>query len=281
VSEKRDPRSWWIDEDPFDRLESRRPPPSHSSARDDSSRRKPHIRVVMASSGGQGGRPFFRVFGDEPRAQSIPVHKGSIWHFSEVEVRHLSLATLAFTIALGFLGRPIFSGFDPGSFIFMSLICFFALAPAFLLHEMAHKFSARYYGCWAEFRASPSGLRFGVIFAVLTGWIFMAPGAVMVVGQTTRSQFGKIALAGPVTNVILWGIGLIGVMLYSGENAIIQIFLEYWMMGNGIFALLNMLPFGPLDGKKIKAWSDSIFLTWLTICASMVWFNFTHLAGLL
>ena len=103
MSEKRDPRSWWIDEDPFDKLESRRPPPSHSSARDDSARRQSHVRVVMSTSGGKGGRPFFRVFGEEPMAQSIPVHKGSIWHFSQIEVEHLIQATMAFTIALAFM----------------------------------------------------------------------------------------------------------------------------------------------------------------------------------
>ena len=102
MAEKRDPRSWWIDEDPFDRLESRRPPPSHSSAKDDGSRRNTHVRVVLSSTGRQGGEPFFRVFGSEPQPMSATVHEGSVWHFSSTEIEHLTIATIAFTAALGF-----------------------------------------------------------------------------------------------------------------------------------------------------------------------------------
>ena len=90
------------------------------------------------------------------------------------------------------------------------LYCLFALvslAPAFLLHEFAHKFVARYYGCWAEFRADPGGLRFGIILAAIVGIVFMALRAVVVAGNASRSQFGKIAVAGPVSNMVLWAIG--------------------------------------------------------------------------
>jgi len=53
------------------------------------------------------------------------------------------------------------------------------------------------------------------------------------------------------------------------------------MWANGILGALNMLPFGPLDGKKIKIWSESMFWLWLIIAVSMVWFNFTQLGALL
>lgn len=283
MSDRRDPRAWKIDDDPFDKLESRRAPPSHSSARDDSSRRKPHIRVVMSSSGGQGGQPFFRVFGSEPQPRSIPLHKGSIWHFSQTEVEHLVQATMAFTIALAFMttGGVLGAIGNIEAFFIGGVIYFLALSPAFVLHELAHKFSARKYGCWAEFRASPSGLRFGVFLAALTGIVFMAPGAVMVVGNTTKSQFGKIALAGPVTNVALWLLGLGAVLIGLGEISILGTILTPWMWGNAILGTFNMLPFGPLDGRKIKTWSDSIFWTWLIICVTLVWFNMTYLSGLL
>ena len=165
MSEKRDPRSWWIDEDPFDKLESRRPPPSHSSSRDDGSRRNPHVRVVFSSTA--GGNPFFRVFGQEQQPISSNVHKGSIWHFSQTEIEHLIQATTAFTIALAFMATNGVIGAigNIGAFVIWGAIYFLALSPAFVLHELAHKFSARKYGCWAEFRASPGGLRFGVFLA--------------------------------------------------------------------------------------------------------------------
>jgi Zn-dependent protease len=53
------------------------------------------------------------------------------------------------------------------------------------------------------------------------------------------------------------------------------------MWGNAILGTFNMLPFGPLDGKKIKTWSDTIFWVWFVICASLIWFNIEHLPSLL
>ena len=81
---------------------------------------------------------------------------------------------------------------NPNQFILGAIRSLLALAPAFVLHEIAHKFMAKRYGCWAEFRADPSGLRFGLILSALTGIVFMAPGAVMVLGRTTTAQFGRI-----------------------------------------------------------------------------------------
>ena len=279
MSGDRDPRAHWLDDDPF---EKKTPPSSHSAARDDGNWRQPHIRVVHATG---SGAPFVRIFGLEEQAKPIPVHTGSLWHFSKTEIAHLTQATIAFAIALGFM----FSGGIFGAlsntdifvrFTFVGLLTF---TPGFLIHEIAHKIQARKYGCWAEFRASPGGLRFGVILAALIGVVFMAPGAVMVAGNTTREQFGKIALAGPVSNVVLWCIGLAFAVTFGAPNIASpsDTIIFYWMMANGILGALNMLPFGPLDGKKIRTWSVPVFWIWLIICISMVWFNFTHLNTLL
>ena len=275
MSGERDPRAHWLDDDPF---EKKTPPSSHGAARDDGNWRQPHIRVVHATG---SGAPFVRIFGLEEQAKPIPVHTGSLWHFSKTEIAHLTQATLAFTIALAFMftGGIMGALSDTDAFIRMAIIGLLTFVPGFLIHEIAHKVQARKYGCWAEFRASPSGLRFGVILAALIGIVFMAPGAVMVAGNTTREQFGKIALAGPVSNVVLWCIGLAFAVTVGGSSADILIY--WWMMANGILGALNMLPFGPLDGKKIRTWSRPIFWIWLIICISMVWFNFTQLDSLL
>ena len=106
----------------------------------------------------------------------------------------------------------MFNGGIWGNILHIPAHMLFALVsfgPAFLLHEFAHKFVARYYGCWAEFRADPGGLRFGIILAAIVGIVFMAPGAVVVAGNATRSQFGKIAVSrtgfqhGPMGNWLL------------------------------------------------------------------------------
>ena len=275
MSGDRDPRAHWLDDDPF---ENKTPPGSHSAARDDGNWRQPHIRVVHATG---SGAPFVRIFGLEEQAKPIPVHTGSIWHFSKTEISHLTQATLAFTIALAFMftGGIMGALSDTEAFVVKAIIGLLTFVPGFLIHEIAHKVQARKYGCWAEFRASPSGLRFGVILAALIGIVFMAPGAVMVAGNTTREQFGKIALAGPVSNVVLWCIGLAFAITLGGSEYDILIY--YWMLANGILGALNMLPFGPLDGKKIRTWSVPVFWIWLIICISMVWFNFTQLDSLL
>ena len=274
---ERDPRAHWLDDDPFDKRPS---PGSHSAARDDGNWRQPHIRLVHATG---SGAPFVRMFGFEEQARPIPVHTGSIWHFSKTEINHLTLATLAFTLALAFMfsGGILGALSDPSAFLVYGVLALITFTPGFLTHEIAHKIQARKYGCWAEFRASPSGLRFGVLLAAILGIVFMAPGAVMVAGNTTREQFGKVALAGPVSNVVLWCIGLASAVAFGGGGGIVDDVIYYWMWANGILGALNMLPFGPLDGKKIKTWSDVVFWLWLTITFSMVWFNLNQLGALL
>ncbi len=277
MSGDRDPRAHWLDDDPF---EKKTPPSSHGAARDDGNWRQPHIRVVHATG---SGAPFMRIFGVEEQARPIPVHTGSIWHFSKTEISHLTQATLAFSLALAFMSVDGIMGAlnSPLIFIVGGIVYAIAIAPAFLVHETAHKVVARKYGCWAEFRASPGGLRFGIFIAALTGIVFMAPGAVMVAGNTTRSQFGKIALAGPVSNVALWGLGLGAILLGAANSWPGELILYPWLWGNAILGLFNMLPFGPLDGKKIRSWSLPVFWIWLIICVSLVWFNLTHLNSLL
>ena len=277
MSGDRDPRAHWLDDDPFDKKTSSG---SHSAARDDGNWRQPHIRVVHATG---SGAPFVRIFGVEEQARPIPVHTGSIWHFSKTEISHLTQATLAFSLALAFMSVNGIMGAlnSPLIFIIGGIVYAIAIAPAFLVHETAHKVVARKYGCWAEFRASPRGLRFGIFIAALTGIVFMAPGAVMVAGNTTRSQFGKIALAGPVSNVALWGLGLGAILLGAANSTLGGLILVPWLWGNAILGLFNMLPFGPLDGKKIRTWSIPIFWIWFIICASLVWFNLTQLNSIL
>lgn len=277
MAEKRDPRAHWLDEDPFDQMDNTSK--THNRARDDGNWRKPHVRVVHANVSGQ---PFFRVFGAQ-QSPPIPIHTGSIWHFSKTEINHLTQATMAFTLALAFMstGGIIGAVSSPSTFVIGGVVYFIAIVPAFVLHEIAHKIVARSYGCWAEFRASPSGLRFGVILAAALGVVFMAPGAVMVAGNTTKSQFGKIALAGPVSNVILWTLGLCIIVLGISENPAVAIIIKPWMWGNAVLATFNMIPLGPLDGKKIKIWSDTIFYVWAIICVSLIWFNLKHLNAMI
>ena len=69
---------------------------------------------------------------------------------------------------------------------------------------MAHKFLARIGGCWAEFRADPSGLKqtpIGIL--VLSLW----SRSVMVVGNITGANGNSVS--GPISNLVLYAIGLV------------------------------------------------------------------------
>ena len=75
MSRERDPRAWWLDDDPFDK--------------------KKHNDVFNKNSENQfNNNPFQEILNDyfgNSQRHAIPVHKGSIWHFSKIEVQHLTL----------------------------------------------------------------------------------------------------------------------------------------------------------------------------------------------
>ena len=235
-------------------------------------------------------------------------HTGRLWHFSDVEKEHLRLAMGAFTLALGFMAVGGISGISAygfSSWVVMLLlsmpVMFIAIGPAFLFHEIGHKLVAKKNGCWAEFRADPKGLQFGIAISFFLGFLFMAPGAVMVAGLVTRRQNGHIAVAGPLTNlalfligVHLWGLilGLTGAFdalpangslfasAYLVDGALVwQAMLVnagvFWLSANLILGLFNMLPFGPLDGLKVKDWNEQAFFAVLLIFAIPVFTMFT------
>ncbi|MEC9090113.1 MAG: hypothetical protein VYC11_01970 [Candidatus Thermoplasmatota archaeon] len=264
----RDPRLNALEEDFFSSVNHTST--NHPSAQDDGIRRQQHVRVVFQSNN-TASSAFLRGFMN-PSYYSTPLsrNEGSFWHFSRKEINDLTLATLAFALALALMRvGGIFGILSGGGSLFALIIemaiwgtlYIFSLGPAFLLHEMAHKFLARHYGCWAEFRADPAGLKTGILIAAILGFVFMAPGAVMGAGNISREQNGKIALAGPISNLVLYAVGLVmgGLLLGLNDGAIISSFVQAWLWGNSILAAFNMIPWGPLDGLKVKRWSEPIF----------------------
>jgi Zn-dependent protease len=243
------------------------------------------------------GGGFFGVRG----RKAIEHHQGKIWHFSQEEIRHLFLATSAFTLALGLM--RVGGLFNTSEFTSLSQwvailllsmpVMLLAVGPAFILHEIGHKIVAKHYGCWAEFRADPKGLQFGVIISAFLGIVFMAPGAVMVAGMVTRRQNGHIAIAGPLVNLSLFLIGIpIGGLLlglFSAETASNSAYLtgsglnlkamlfdvvEFWIFANLILGTFNMLPFGPLDGAKIIDWNQQIWFGTFAVFIGLIYLMF-------
>ena len=270
MDDSRKPRKDLVEDDPFARSVR---PISHSRARDDGNwRAQTGPRVVQVQFS-----PFSRGFTQAYRPAPT-LHTGSFWHFSKTEIKDLAISLAAFSLGLSFMFQGgILGGIFTQSLsallgytILYFLLGLVAFGPAFIIHELAHKFVARHYGCWAEFRADPAGLRTGVLIALIIGFLFMAPGAVMVAGNVNRRQNGMIALAGPASNLILWGVGLPAFILLQDAGILTEI-IFLWMAANSILGAFNMLPFGPLDGKKIKNWSEPVFWTFLSIFVGLIY----------
>jgi|SRR3989344_3208745 len=197
-----------------------------------------------------------------------------IWKIntSKKELRDIGKAWLVISVIFTVLHLGI-SFFDAGSlskiysnyFIFYMISSLFTVGIGFLFHEMAHKFMAQHYGCAAEFRADTMMLLFALVMALLFGFTFIAPGAVMIAGMITRKENGIISLVGPLTNYCLGIIFLILRIIFPYE------ILEVGFFVNFMLGLFNMLPFFMFDGKKIWDWSIAI---WFAMVATGIAFLF-------
>ena len=197
--------------------------------------------------------------------------------FSTIEIRDLLVAWgalgLAFTLFLqpGFgqsLLRPGVS-FSSSAFVKAFGVSLLTAGVGFLLHELAHKVTAIRFGQLAEFRADYRMLAFAIIGA-LAGFLFAAPGAVYHQGMVTERENGLIALAGPMTNVVL-GI-LFFPLIFVGPDIVTTIGLRGAQI-NFILAGFNMLPWGPLDGNKVQHWSTTVFIAVLIPCVLLALFG--------
>ena len=139
----------------------------------------------------------------------------------------------------------------------------------FILHEMAHKFTAIRYGYWAEFRKDNSMLLIAVALASLVGFVFAAPGATIIYSTKadgrglTREQNGKISAAGPVINLLLsipfaLLVFIGSSVLNSSGNILAQIGI-FGIQINAMIAAFNMLPISILDGRKVMSWNIPVF----------------------
>jgi len=124
------------------------------------------------------------------------------------------------------------------------------------LHELGHKIVAQRYGCFAEFRSFDQMLILAVLMSFF-GFVFAAPGAVMINGPVGVRRNGKISAAGPVVNLIL-AIAFLWVLLMQPVG-ILKVIAFYGFFINSWLALFNMLPFWNFDGKKVLRWNKKVY----------------------
>ena len=184
------------------------------------------------------------------------------------ERRDLLIAWLAISIAFTLI--YIRGGVNVAGFIFFFVMSLLTVGVAFILHELAHKFTAMRYGYWAEFKKDNQMLLVAVVMAALVGVVFAAPGATYIYGNATRAENGRISAAGPLTNLLLcipfallmlFGGGLIGIVGLVGFRV------------NAMIATFNMLPISVLDGRKILAWNPAVFAVLMVASAGALFWS--------
>lgn len=195
-------------------------------------------------------------------------------HFSAEELKDLIKAWVAVSLAIAIATL----GFDAISVLgFPVLVRAFAIygltvGVAFIAHELlGHKLLAQRFHLFSEFRADDLFLLLAVLLS-FTGFVFVAPGAVVIGGVTRIDTYGKIAAGGAVVNIIL--AMALGVLVRVGIDPSLPLYDTYriglFSAGRDInawLALFNLFPIGILDGSKVFAWNRKVWLLLIAIAA--------------
>jgi Zn-dependent protease len=185
----------------------------------------------------------------------------SPFDFTWQEIRDIliSLAVMTFVFAYPeILTSPVF--------ILTSLL---GVGVAFMGHELSHRFVARKRGFYSAYKMWPQGLLLALVMTFISNgnFVFAAPGAVIfssywVLRSPTMRDIGLIGIAGVVFNVSLLYASMAlyfatGLPLFSFMGTV-----------NAWLAIFNLIPFGPLDGKKVMDWNLKIWLAMLSLAVA-------------
>jgi len=181
--------------------------------------------------------------------------------FSYIELKHLFIAMIMIILTIFvFNNKSMLSveGIFSMDFLYILTIYCVTIGFGFLFHEMGHKLVAQHYGFVSEFRADFQMLFMMFVLALVLPIIFLAPGAVMILGRPSIRQNGIISVAGPLVNLILALIFTVIGILFSPVGIFGQM---VWLgvMVNAFLGLFNMLPIWILDGKKVFRWNKPVY----------------------
>jgi len=196
-----------------------------------------------------------------PYSYAKPRKSFSTWLGTE-EAKHLSIgAVLVLLVGLSIVAPNFSFQSFPAWAIFLSAGLF---AASFLLHELSHKFTAQKNGLWAEFRMTSFGAIL-TLFSIFSPFKIIAPGAVTISGYASESTFGRVALAGPITNIVL-GVLMAIVSIVMPTNmsfflnaSVLKSIIVSTAAMNGFLAVFNLIPFGILDGRKVFVWNKRVW----------------------
>ncbi len=204
------------------------------------------------------------------KSNRVKIYKFGKYSFSSIEIKHLSIALVMITLAMMALKRNEVKYVGIVNFI---IIYFLTIGLGFLLHEIGHKLVAQYFGYVSEFRADFQMMFVAIIIAWF-GFLFLAPGAVMIYGRLSRRENGIISVAGPLVNLTLALIFILGKLIINPSGIFGYIFsLGIWI--NAFLGFFNMLPFWVLDGKKVLMWNKSIYFIVLLSLVGILFLSYS------
>lgn len=197
----------------------------------------------------------------------------SVMKFSRKEINDILISivvlTTAFTIIMFRSNSKYFSDNSMINFACWFGICIVFVVFSFFIHEMGHKYMAQKYGAWSEYRMFPLGLGLCLIISIF-GFLFAAPGAVYINGNINNEQNGKIAVAGPITNLVIAAVCTFIGMMVLGQNTDPGrlVLMLGWL--NAFLALFNLLPIPPLDGYKVVKWNVGLYIMMFAVSIVLV-----------
>ncbi|HEV2118569.1 MAG TPA: AN1-type zinc finger domain-containing protein [Candidatus Bathyarchaeia archaeon] len=235
-------------------------------------------------------KPIIRVERRSTGANLRLIRAPKLSSISSRELYALGAALLV--LGLSFSMRYVFSGLRPLEVLEVFLLTLLVIGTGFLGHELAHKFSAQRYGCWAEFKLWTVGAIMALLFAVISQgtFIFAAPGAVYIASRSSyfgegidRKANGVISLVGPMANIAaaaIFGIALAASTAFGFGDLVIGHSFHFLRTGAQIniwLGAFNMIPFFILDGQKVFTWDRKIWAAvaiplWALVAISVLFF---------
>ncbi|MCJ2512967.1 MAG: site-2 protease family protein [Candidatus Thermoplasmatota archaeon] len=225
----------------------------------------------------------YKSYHDIPPREYMYFPKGTIelgetGQFSRLEIKHLLISIFVLTFAFSFaltdnnMIQAYYSGFKFNNLILGIEKSFLGVIIAFFCHEISHKFVAQKYHLWSEYRMYSKGLILAIILGFFTPIVFAVPGAVMFRGKVRLFEMGKIALAGPLSNLLISIITFYLYLFVFFESTLLNDIFGFICLINAVLATFNLIPFQSFDGYKIFIWNKNIWLISL-VSSSIVLFN--------
>lgn len=202
-------------------------------------------------------------------------------HTSSIEIKELIVAWFLISLTFAIVRSSSISqisilGFVSQEFFTLIIISAITVGLGFLMHELAHKIVAQHYKCWAEFRADMTMLILALLMSFL-GFVFIAPGAVMIFGNINKRQNGIISLAGPTMNIII-ALMLLPLLFINIPSPLWKEVISSGFLINAWLGLFNMIPVWNFDGAKIWRWSKTAYFITVITAAMLIFIFFMNAA---